>query len=185
MTILKDATWAKHREIEKLPLIAVMFEGKFTKEMYLDYLYELKHIYQKIEELSDKHNITEGMPDLNRYNAICKDIEELGGYPDRELMPATTSYLQHLETLSNDNPKLLMAHVYVRHMGDLFGGKLMARVVPGSGFMYQFADRTGLIKAFNDKLTNDLADESNLGFDHFMKIFSELWDKNISKLYMI
>lgn len=180
MTILKDATWDKHREIEKLPLIQVMFDGKFNEVMYADYLYELKHIYKKIEDLSDKHNITDGMPDLNRYDAICKDIAELNITFDRDLMQSTVEYLEHLDHLSNTNPKLLMAHVYVRHMGDLFGGKLMAKVVPGSGFMYQFADRAGLIKAFKEKLTVDLADEANNGFDHFMKIFTELWDKQIN-----
>ena len=117
------------------------------------------------------------MPDLDRYQSICKDIEELGDYEDRELLPSTVEYLGHLDNL---DPKLLMAHVYVRHMGDLYGGKLMARVVPGSGYMYQFIDRAGLIKAFNDKLTNDLADEANLGFDYFMKIFTELWERHIN-----
>jgi len=180
MTILKDATWAKHREIEKLPLIQTMFEGKFNEVMYANYLFELKYIYKQIEDLSNKHGITEGMPDLDRYESICKDIEELGINFDRDLVPSTTEYLQYLEKLSNENPKMLMAHVYVRHMGDLYGGKLMARVVPGSGFMYQFTDRAGLIKAFNDKLTDDLADEANLGFDYFMKIFTELWEKEIN-----
>jgi|694.fasta_scaffold06741_4 heme oxygenase len=180
MTILKDATWAKHREIEKLPLIQTMFEGKFNDVMYIDYLYELKHIYKKIEDLSNEHGITEGMPDLDRYNAICKDMEELGIIVDRDLMPSTIAYLAHLDKLSKENSKLLMAHVYVRHMGDLYGGKLMARVVPGNGYMYQFTDRAGLIKAFNDKLSNDLADEANLGFDYFMSIFTELWDVQIN-----
>lgn len=180
MTILKDATWDKHRQIEKLPLIQTMFEGKFNDVMYIDYLYELKHIYKKIEDLSNEHHITDGMPDLDRYDAICKDIEELGIIVDRDLMPSTISYMEHLDKLSKENPKLLMAHVYVRHMGDLFGGKLMARVVPGSGYMYQFADRTGLIRAFNERLTDDLADEANVGFDHFMKIFTELWDTQIN-----
>jgi len=180
MSILKDATWDKHREIEKLPLIAVMFDGKFTQEMYLHYLYELKHIYKHIEEHSTKHHITEDMPDLNRYPSICKDIDELGGYSDRPLMPATVEYISHLENLSNTNPKMLMAHIYVRHMGDLFGGKLMAKVVPGSGAMYQFTDRPGLLKAFKEKITLDLADEANLGFDYFLKIFTELWEKQIN-----
>ena len=179
MTILKDATWDKHRQIEKLPLIQTMFEGKFTDVMYADYLFELKYIYKKIEDLSNKYNITEGMPDLDRYESICEDIKELSINFDRDLMPSTVEYLAHLDKLSEENPKLLMAHVYVRHMGDLYGGKLMARVVPGAGKMYQFTDRAGLIKAFNDKLTNDLADEANLGFDHFMKIFTELWERQI------
>ena len=144
-----------------------MFEGKFNDLMYADYLYELKHIYKKIEDLSNQHKMTEDMPDLDRYPSICKDIEELGINFDRDLMHSTVEYLNHLDKLSIENPRLLMAHVYVRHMGDLFGGKLMAKVVPGSGFMYQFADRPGLLKAFKEKLHIELADEANIGFDYF------------------
>jgi hypothetical protein len=60
-------------------------------------------------------------------------------------------------------------------MGDLYGGKLMARVVPGSGRTYQFDDRPGIIKAFNEKLTIDLGDEANIAFDHFINIFTDLY----------
>lgn len=180
MTILREATNEKHRTIEKLPLIATMFEGKFTKEMYLHYLYEIKHIYNKIETLAKQNNLTEGLYDLYRYDNICKDIEELGGYADRDLMPATVKYLQHLDDLNINNPKMIFAHVYVRHMGDLYGGKMMAKLVPGSGLAYQFADRPRLIKEFNEKLTIDLSDEANLAFDHFIQIFTELWDNQIN-----
>ena len=73
-----------------------------------------------------------------------------------------------------------MAHVYVRHMGDLYGGKIIAKLVPGSGNMYQFDDRPGLIKAFNQKLTLDLKDEALVAFDYFNEIFTDLW-KEIHK----
>ena len=39
-----------------------------------------------------------------------------------------------------------MAHIYVRHFGDLFGGQMMKKVVVGSGKMYDFKNRSELIK---------------------------------------
>ena len=71
---------------------------------------------------------------------------------------------------------MLFAHVYVRHTGDLYGGKIIARLVPGTGRMYAFDDRPGLIKKINERLTEDLADEANLAFDYFIKIFNQLSD---------
>ena len=95
----------------------------------------------------------------------------------RPLLPSTIKYLDRLNELSEDESKrhLLFAHVYVRHMGDLYGGKLIARLIPGSGRMYQFDDRPRLIKAFNEKLTMDLVDEANLAFDYYISIFDELY----------
>ena len=37
-----------------------------------------------------------------------------------------------------DDADKLMAHVYVRHMGDLSGGQMIAKRVPGEGRMYKF-----------------------------------------------
>jgi hypothetical protein len=59
-------------------------------------------------------------------------------------------------------------------MGDLYGGKLMARVVPGAGRCYEFSDRPKIIKMLSEKLTPDLADEANKVFDFYIDIFSEL-----------
>lgn len=76
---------------------------------------------------------------------------------------------------------MIMAHVYVRHMGDMYGGKLMARVLPGPGLMYYFENKNELIKTFNSLLTTELGPEANKGFDFFIKIFTELWDHHIAK----
>jgi hypothetical protein len=61
-------------------------------------------------------------------------------------------------------------------MGDLYGGKIIAKRVPGSGLAYQFQDRPALIKALDAKLSTDLVDEALLGFDLSAGIFDELWE---------
>lgn len=178
MTILRDITNAKHREVEALPLIQCLMQGHATVPIYVAYLYELKEIYKHIETLAKKHGILQGLEGIERYELISKDLLELDSTHSHNLMPSTEKYIAHLHELANDENRkhLLMAHVYVRHMGDLYGGKLMARVIPGNGFAYQFDDRPRLIKAFNDKLSIDLGDEANLAFNYFINIFSELWE---------
>jgi hypothetical protein len=59
-------------------------------------------------------------------------------------------------------------------MGDLYGGKVIAKRVPGSGRSYEFADRPSLIKAFDAKLNLGLLDEALTAFDLAGELFTEL-----------
>lgn len=177
MTILREITNAKHREVEALPLIQTIMKGNVTKEQYVCYLFELANIYDVLETLAGNCGVLSGLEGIERTNALHMDLEELNSNYHRPLTQSTLNYIAYLTNLAinKDKHHLLLAHVYVRHMGDLYGGKLMARVVPGSGRTYQFDDRPGIIKAFNEKLTIDLGDEANIAFDHFINIFTELY----------
>jgi heme oxygenase len=62
-------------------------------------------------------------------------------------------------------------------MGDLYGGKVIARRVPGSGRSYEFEDRPGLIKALDAKLSMEILDEALTAFDLAIDVFNELQEK--------
>lgn len=177
MTILNYITRAKHKEVEALPLIQELMHGKVTEEKYAAYLFELYAIYSTLESLADKLGLLDGLVDIHRSEKIKLDLNELAPSYNRDLTNSTMEYLKYIQELSENNDKkhLLFAHIYVRHMGDLYGGKLMARVVPGSGKSYEFSDRPTLIKQFNERLYLELGDEANLAFDHFINIFNELY----------
>lgn len=183
MTILRDITNAKHREVEQLPLIQTLMSGNVTAKQYAAYLYELSAIYKCLEDCAKKAGVLDGLEGIERTDALELDLAELDPNYSRLLTKATVDYLHYLIELCSDKKQRhkLLAHVYVRHMGDLYGGKLMARVVPGSGRTYQFDNRPEIIRAFNSKLTLDLGDEANKAFDFFIAIFTELWDKYITK----
>lgn len=179
MTILGDITRQKHTEVENLPLLQKILKGNINTDEYIFYLYELFHIYEKVEKLSKETGVWNGLEGMERTEAIRKDLDELSPEYNRELCSSTKEYLQYLDSLTNDNDRkhLLMAHIYVRHTGDMYGGKLMARMIPGSGYMYQFEDRPGLIKKINTKLSLDLGDESNDAFEWYIRIFGEMGEK--------
>lgn len=176
MTILREHTNLKHREVEATPFVQYLLSGKITAEHYTAFLFEFRTIYEVIERENRKHGHLRGLEGIERSIAIDNDLHELNQSYFHGLMPSTIEYTNHILELSKNKSKrhLLFAHVYVRHTGDLYGGKLIARLVPGTGRMYAFDDRPGLIKAINEKLTEDLADEANLAFDYFIKIFNEL-----------
>ena len=64
--------------------------------------------------------------------------------------------------------------MYVRHMGDLFGGQYIAKAVPGSGKFYEFEDVEGLKTAIREELTDDLGDEARVAFEWAIKIMKDL-----------
>jgi heme oxygenase len=90
-------------------------------------------------------------------------------------LPSVQRWCQRIEDLYNsDQRNLIMAHVYVRHMGDMYGGKAIAKRVPGTGRCYQFQDRPALIKAFDSRLHMGLLPEALTAFDLAVDFFNEL-----------
>ena len=74
-----------------------------------------------------------------------------------------------------DDPNKLMAHIYVRHMGDLSGGQMIAKRTPGSGTMYQFDEDVGVIKdRVREKLDDSMAEEAKICFDFATQLFQEM-----------
>jgi len=170
---LKDLTHEKHKEAETQPFIKAIFKKSVTREEYADYLFQLGFIYHVLEEdVGNKFGLFNDMPELKRSSYIRDDINELTT-PTTLYSPkkSTVDYVNYL--LGIDNAQDAMAHVYVRHMGDLFGGQALAKLVPGSGKMYKFENREELISKVRSKLVIEMADEANIAFDHNINMVKE------------
>ena len=176
MTILRDSTNQRHRQVEALPLIQDLLHGRMDAPGYARYLAELAEIYCVLEDLAEQAEILVGLPGIHRTQKIRADVQELDPGLVWTVGHSTQRYIRYLRDLyhETDLRHLLLAHVYVRHMGDLYGGKLLARAVPGSGLAYEFDDRPALIREFNQRLYPELAHEANRAFDWFISIFQEL-----------
>lgn len=70
-------------------------------------------------------------PGLARSAALRADILALGGDPDRNRPPtaAAQSYASKIHGAATEDPVLLIAHSYVRYLGDLSGGQILKRMV--------------------------------------------------------
>jgi len=178
MSILRDVTHETHMAVEKLPFVQYLLKGNITEPHYVVYLNEMSSIYRHLENLAQKAGLLDTLPGLARADRIAKDLEELSPDYSGTLCNSTVQYLDYLTELSNSDRKhQLFAHIYVRHLGDMYGGKLIARVVPGSGRWYEFDNRVELLKNFNAMLSMDLADEALVSFAHYGNIFKDLWNK--------
>lgn len=178
MSILREVTQERHQAVEDLPFIQYLLHGNITREHYVIYLAEMLEIYRNLEMLAALEGLLDHMPELPRVNRMSEDLEELAPGYQHETTQATRDYLKYLsELFKSDRSSDLFAHVYVRHLGDMYGGKLIARRVPGTGRWYEFDNRADLVKRFNEQLSMDLAPEALRAFDWFGKIFQDLWSR--------
>jgi heme oxygenase len=180
---LRELTAAKHKEAETQPFVKVLFSGKINPDLYATFLFNQHPMYDVLEAFARANGLLDDLPDIRRALKINEDFRELWG--NRAERPAdlkvTKDYLDHLKMLATTKPELLMAHVYVRHMGDLAGGQMIAKKVPGSGLMYQFQDPDALKAGIRSRITDELADEANVCFDFATRMFQELMELDIPK----
>jgi len=179
MSNLKELTWEHHKNAERQAFVKEMFakEPQISKERYATYLFNQHPQYNMLEMLAMMHGLFDGMPELRRAPRIHEDYQELwdkDSFDQPPLMPVVKEYMDHLMSIKDDADKL-MAHVYVRHMGDLSGGQMIAKRVPGSGKFYQFdKDHDELKELVRARLSDDMADEAKVCFDFATKMFKEL-----------
>jgi heme oxygenase len=65
-------------------------------------------------------------------------------------------------------------------MGDLSGGQMIKKRIPGAGKMYDFEGDTKAIKESIRAMCNDdMAEEAKYVFDSATKLFQELMELNI------
>lgn len=170
---LKDLTWSKHQDAERTVFARKLLRGIEVYD-YARYLYQLANIYQILERNARALGIFDGLEELPRAHWIREDLFELvGGDHDLDYVPATVKYEKYLKSIENNREKNL-AHIYVRHMGDLYGGQMIAKVVPGSGKFYHFENKQELITNLRAKLSDDLAEEANVAFEHAIAILEDL-----------
>jgi heme oxygenase len=180
---LKELTHEQHRRAETRPFVKVLFSGSVDPKIYATYLKNQHPIYEILEVCAMPHGLLSGLPEIRRAPAILEDYIELwkDEYGDPTLCPVVYEYINYILSIKDD-PKRLMAHIYVRHMGDLSGGQMIAKRVPGSGKYYQFGDNPEAIKeAIRAKLDDSLADEAKVCFDFAAKLFEQMMD--IVKVY--
>jgi heme oxygenase len=166
---LRDAIKAKHDAAEAHPFTALLFSGNMSKRDYAVYLFNMASVYDSLETSARAQGLLDDLQGIERVEAILTDFTELGITEQMPVMPAVREYAEYLTSVPS-----VLAHLYVRHMGDMYGGQMLKSKAPGSGKMYEFENRSELVAKLRAKLTDDLADEANVAFDFVLKIFDDL-----------
>lgn len=173
---LRDLTHDAHKAAETQPFVKVLFSGNIDPKLYATFLKNQHPCYDILEAYAMMAGVLNGLPDIRRAGKINSDFLEL--WPEEQepaIVPAVKRYMDHIVSIKDD-PKKLMAHVYVRHMGDLAGGQMISKRVPGSGTMYQFEDPDALKAAIRERISDDMADEAIICFGFATDMFKEMMD---------
>lgn len=182
---LRELTLEKHKSAERHDFVKILFSGKIHPLFYATFLANQHPIYEILEVCSMQHSLLNGLPDICRSKSIYSDLYELtdNNAIKTTLLPVSKEYIDYVINLSNTNPKLLLAHIYVRHMGDLSGGQMISKKVPGEGKFYKFEDPDKLKLEIRERIDDSLADEANVCFDFAIKLFQQLMELDIPKYH--
>ena len=137
---LREATRVLHTEVERAGVMRRLLRGQLDAAGYCLLLRNLHAVYEVLEaalQLSTTPALQQLVPPvLWRAPALQQDLLVLHGSAWRDdlpLAPAALAYVQRLHDLAHGEeqgqPQLLAAHAYVRYLGDLNGGQMLARLV--------------------------------------------------------
>ena len=176
---LRELTAEKHHDAERTAFVKELLSGSITEERYATFLFNLHPIYHVLESFAMINGSMDDLHDLCRANSIYEDYLEL--WKDTktpELCPTVDRYLKYIKDELLPNPDRLFAHIYVRHMGDLAGGQMIAKRVPGSGTMYKFENGEELKNKIRSKLNDTMGDEANIAFDFAISLMKDMNELN-------
>lgn len=133
---IREDTREVHEEAEHTPFIQDLLGGRLGLDAYARLVVQHQAIYIELEA-AVAANVDPVVapflsPELTRLPAIGADLAFLsaaGVLADATVLPATRRYCEHLRTACYERPAALLAHHYVRCLGDLSGGMIVARVL--------------------------------------------------------
>jgi len=199
---LKSETRELHRAAERSAFMSALLRGRLERGAYALLLRSLHEIYAALEAGLDAHAGHPQLarvwcPALARSAALERDLCGLAGRlwsSELDVQPAARQHALHLQRLSREAPAALLGHAYVRYLGDLSGGQLIAPIVERSlqlpaGDATRFYDFGGAalaaqrardfrdgLAAIDDRgpLADALVAEARLAFDLHLRLFDEL-----------
>lgn len=205
---LRTSTTEAHSDAENAGFMGALVGGTLPVAALADYTAQLQRVYTALEKAvrtvaaRDSRLTSLADPRLERHAAIAADLTAMTGVNWRSELPegaATRAYVAHLEELAAaGDAARLVAHHYVRYLGDMSGGQIIARKMHqayGLGAeattFYDFS-AVGKIKPYRDGYRErldrlDLSDreyraavnEASLAFALNHAVFAELGERHL------
>lgn len=133
---LKDQTATAHSSAENSPFMSSLGKGELDRAAVAELTVQYFHIYSALEDAvrrAASHPAVAQIADerLERVPALEADLTAMLGAGWKETtapLDATRRYVAELEALTPDSGPEVIAHHYVRYLGDISGGQVLARV---------------------------------------------------------
>jgi len=134
---LRTQTRRLHTELERSDLMRALLRGQIDRARYCGLLRNLLPIYSALECASARQALAadcdpQMLDELARCAHLVQDLTVLHGSlweQEIAILPAARDYAHRLHALPSQSPRLLLAHAYVRYLGDLSGGQLVRPIV--------------------------------------------------------
>src|SRR4051812_3276773 len=197
---LRVETKELHAAAERSGIMKRIARGQVSRPEYVALLENLSEIYRPLEEALRRHHRNPALSwldldALSRLGALAHDIAALRHAGDAvdTIRPATRTYVERIRDAEATQPELLLAHAYVRYLGDLSGGQVLAPIVActlgdegaRAVAFYQFpmiADPAAFKQSFRDALdgaasgtlSDRIVGEAKIAFVLHEALFREL-----------
>lgn len=136
--LLRASTAEVHKEAERRPFMRAFFAGELPRDAYVDWLARQWHLYRTLEAglqmlppTAPEHGIVPSQ--LHRTARIEADLDHLTDGDWRfedHLTLATRAYVERIEA-TYAFPAGLVAHAWLRYMGNVGGRDVLRRLVAG------------------------------------------------------
>jgi len=170
---LKDLTVEKHTLAESTPFMKLVFAKTLPQDLWIDWTYQKWLFYGAIEGAAGANQLLGDLPDLRRTFYLFMDYNEMN--TDRkkhEFRPVVVDYYKYLISIAKE-PNKIIAHLYTWHMGDMFGGQMIKKIVPGAHRNLEFEDPRTLMTNIRAKLDDSMGDEANVAFDWAIRMMRD------------
>lgn len=172
---LKEFTKEKHTEAERTPFMKAVLKKKIPLNIWRDFTFQKYSFYKVIEDKCRRQSLLGGIEGIERTQALYEDYSNMEGDRITAPRPVTADYMLYLDKLTE--PDQILAHLYVWHMGDLFGGQMIKEIVEAPHTSLDFEDVDGLKMAVRSKLNDKMGPEANVAFEWAIKIMNEYNDE--------
>ncbi|MBD2358759.1 heme oxygenase (biliverdin-producing) [Tolypothrix sp. FACHB-123] len=134
---LREGTKHSHTMAENTAFMKCFLKGIVEREPFRKLIANLYLVYSALEEQLQRyctHPVVSLIyfPILNRKANLEKDLVFYYGENWREQISALEAgkvYVERINEVANTEPGLLVAHAYVRYMGDLSGGQSLKKII--------------------------------------------------------
>jgi heme oxygenase len=162
---IREATWDAHAGAEHTPYVQDLLAGRLSQADYAQLVAQHHAIYSVLEAAVDAKGdpVVQPLlvPELRRLPELVADLEYLAGprWADTlTVTPSTAAYCERMREVCFGSSSGLVAHHYVRYLGDLSGGVMIGRVVArvfgfpgGEGTRFYRFDAVASPKALKDE----------------------------------
>ena len=182
MIDIREATKEQHRQAEQQEFVKTLMSGEINRRVYATFLYNQFYCYAALERWSNYQGLFYALPGIERGEKLKSDYQDLWVRitPQPEITDSTKRYIEHIDSIRRE-PAKLFAHVYVRYLGDLYGGQMIKTRTPGPNTYLDFDNAKDLIRVIRETINSymqtdadDVIAEAKICFEYATELCKSL-----------